>query len=162
MTPLKGVMFMCPVPQSNFYLSDSKRFKVKVGVFLVLMHEDKLLCLRRQNTGIEDGFYVVPMGGGLHEGETSLQAVIREALEEVNVTVKDEDLKLAHVMYRKHTQPDGYFFYHQDLYFVARIYTGIVKNLEPHKADDIQFINIKELPEKIVLAIPSIFFVLLF
>lgn len=131
--------------QSNFYLSESKRFKVKVGVMLVLIHEGNLLCLRRNNTGIEDGLYVVPMGG-LHEGETPLQAVIREAAEEVNITIKEEDLKLAHVMYRKHTQPDGYFFYQQDLFFMANSFTGIVRNLEPHKADDVRFFNINELP----------------
>src|SRR5476651_639463 len=104
---------MNSAPESTFYLSEAKRFKVKVGVFLVLMHEGGLLCLRRHNTGIEDGSYVVPMGG-VHEGETPLQALVREALEEVNVTLKEEDLKLIHVMHRKHTQPDGYFFYQQD------------------------------------------------
>jgi 8-oxo-dGTP pyrophosphatase MutT (NUDIX family) len=114
-------------------------------VLLVLIQDDQLLCLRRYNTGIEDGLYVVPMGG-LDEGETPLQAVIREAAEEVNITLKPEDLRLAHVMYRKHTQPDGYFFYKQDLFFVARQSTGIIQNLEPHKADDVRF-QFKELPQ---------------
>ncbi len=139
---------MNPVPQSNFHLSESKRFKIKVGVFLVLIHDGKLLCLRRYNTGVEDGLYVLPMGG-LHEGETPLQAVIREASEEVNVTLKVQDLKLAHVMYRKHTQPDGYYFYQQDLFFVANQFTGIVQNLEPHKADDVRFFNLEDLPENL-------------
>ena len=89
---------MNSIPQSRFYASESKRFKVKVGVFLVLINDRNLLCLRRYNTGIEDGCYVVPMGG-LHEGETPLQAIMREALEEVNVTLKDQDLRLAHVIY---------------------------------------------------------------
>lgn len=100
------------------------------------------------NTGVEDGLYVVPMGG-LHEGETPLQALIREALEEVNVTLKAQDLKLAHVMYRKHTQPDGYYFYQQDLFFVANQYTGIVRNLEPHKADDVRFFHLENLPDNL-------------
>lgn len=133
------------MPQSNFYIAEAKRFKVKIGVFLILINEGNLLCLRRQNTGIEDGLYVVPMGG-LQEMETPLQAVVREAIEEVNVTIKESDLKLAHVMYRKHTQPDGYFFYQQDLYFIAHHFTGVVCNLEPHKADDVSFFNIHDLP----------------
>jgi 8-oxo-dGTP diphosphatase len=131
--------------QTNFYLAEAKRFKVKIGVFLVLINEGNLLCLRRHNTGIEDGLYVVPMGG-LHETETPLQAVVREAFEEVNITIKESDLKLAHVMYRKHTQPDGYFFYQQDLYFMAHHFTGVVCNLEPQKADDVSFFNIHTLP----------------
>ena len=139
---------MNALSQSQFYVSESKRFKVNIVVLLVLIQDDQLLCLRRYNTGIEDGLYVVPMGG-LDEGETPLQAVIREAAEEVNITLKPEDLRLAHVMYRKHTQPDGYFFYQQDLFFVARQFTGIIQNLEPHKADDVRFFNLKELPQNL-------------
>lgn len=131
---------------TNFHIAESKRFKVKVGVFLVLLKNDSLLCLRRHQTGIEDGLYVVPMGG-LQEEETPLQAVVREALEEVNINVKDEDLLLKHVMYRKHTQPDGYFFYQQDLFFVADQFTGILHNLEPHKADDVRFFSLTDLPK---------------
>ena len=131
--------------QSNFHFAESKRFKVKMGVFLVLINEGKLLCLRRYNTGIEDGLYVVPMGG-VKEDETPIQSVIREAAEEVNVTLKDQDLTLSHVMYRKHTQPDGYFFYQQDLFFMATHFAGVIRNLEPHKADDVSFFNINQLP----------------
>ncbi|MBI2707780.1 MAG: NUDIX domain-containing protein [Proteobacteria bacterium] len=130
----------------NFHAAESKRFKVKIGVFLVLLKDDSLLCLRRHQTGIEDGLYVVPMGG-LQEGETPLQAVVREALEEVNLIIKDKDLILRHVMYRKHTQPDGYFFYQQDLFFVTDQFTGILRNLEPHKADDVRFFTLKDLPK---------------
>jgi 8-oxo-dGTP pyrophosphatase MutT (NUDIX family) len=133
---------------ANFQAAEDKRFRVKVGVFLVLFKDDALLCLRRYQTGIEDGLYVVPMGG-LQEEETPLQAVAREAREEVNLTVKHKDLLLKHVMYRKHTQPDGYFFYQQDLFFVAHQFTGILRNLEPHKADDVRFININDLPKSL-------------
>ena len=52
-------------------------------------------------------------------------------------------------MYRKHTQPDGYYFYQQDFFFVARRFTGIIQNLEPHKADDVRFFNLKELPQNL-------------
>ncbi len=65
------------------------------------------------------------------------------------MTLKVQDLKLAHVMYRKHTQPDGYYFYQQDLFFVANQFTGIVQNLEPHKADDVRFFNLEDLPENL-------------
>jgi 8-oxo-dGTP pyrophosphatase MutT (NUDIX family) len=139
---------MNALSQSQFYLSESKRFKAKVAVFLILLQDDHLLCLRRHNTGVEDGLYVVPMGG-VHEGETPRQAVIREVAEEVNITLNPEDLKFAHIMYRKHTQPDGYYFYQQDFFFVARRFTGIIQNLEPHKADDVRFFNLKELPQNL-------------
>lgn len=139
---------MINTSNTDFYLKELQRFKVKVGVFLVLIQDNRLLCLRRYNTGIEDGLYVVPMGG-LHEGETPLQAIIRETLEETNLTVNKQDLQLAHVMYRKHMQPDGYFFYQQDLFFLTHHYSGEVKNLEPHKADDVRFFNLNALPDNL-------------
>src|SRR5665213_3781990 len=135
-------------PQSTFYAGEQKRFRVKVGVFLVLMCDDRLLCLRRHNTGIEDGMYVVPMGG-LQENETPLEAVIREAAEEVNIKIESQDVTLAHVLYRKHTQPDGYVFFQQDMFFAVSKFTGVIRNLEPHKADDVSFFPLEELPQTI-------------
>jgi 8-oxo-dGTP diphosphatase len=129
-------------PQSTFYAGEQKRFRVKIGVFLVLICDRRLLCLRRHNTGIEDGMYVVPMGG-LQEDETPLEAVIREAEEEVNIKIEP---CLAHILYRKHTQPDGYVFFQQDMFFVASKFTGVIRNLEPHKADDVSFFPLEELP----------------
>lgn len=130
---------------NDFQAKDQKRFRVKMGVFLVLLRDGEVLCLRRANTGIEDGMYVVPMGG-VQEGETPLQAIVRESFEEVGAIVKPEDLRLAHIMYRKHTQPDGYFFYQQDLYFVAEKYEGEISNKEPEKADQVAFFPMTALP----------------
>lgn len=132
--------------ENQFHLAEAKRFRAKVGVFLVLIQDNQLLCLRRYNTGIEDGLYVVPMGG-LREGETPRAAVEREAAEEVNIKVVAQDLQLAHVMYRKHNQPDGYSFYQQDIYFLTQNYYGTLCNLEPEKADDVRFIPLDSLPE---------------
>ena len=69
---------------STFAAKEAQRFKLKVGVFVVLQQGDKVLMLRRFQTGISDGKYVLPMGG--HDGnETLISAVIREAQEEVNI-----------------------------------------------------------------------------
>ena len=53
-------------------------------------------------------------------------------------------------MYRKHTLPDGYIFYQQDLFFHVSKFSGIIKNLELHKADDVRFFNLSNLPTKLV------------
>lgn len=131
---------------SEFLRKEQQRFRVKMGVFLVLIDNGRVLCLRRANTGIEDGLYVVPMGG-VQEGETPLEAVIRESFEEVGVIIDPQDLTLAHLMYRKHIQPDGYFFYQQDIFFVTRRYKGEISNKEPHKADEVAFFPLDELPQ---------------
>ena len=130
----------------DFHRKEQERFKTKMGVFLVLIENDSLLCLRRANTGIEDGLYVVPMGG-VQEGETPLEAIVRESFEEVGVIVQPQDLTMAHLMYRKHTQPDGYFFYQQDIFFVTQRHTGQIENKEPHKADRVEFLPLTDLPD---------------
>lgn len=135
-----------PDLNSQFHQKEKMRFKVKVGVFLVLIKDGHVLCLRRANTGIEDGFYVVPMGG-LNEGETPLEAVVREGLEEVGAILDPNDLTFLHMMYRKHQQPDGYFFYQQDIYFGAQKFEGTIENKEPHKADRVEFLHLDDLPE---------------
>ena len=52
-------------------------------------------------------------------------------------------------MYRKHTQPDDICFYLQGFFFVAHHFTGIIQNLEPHKADDVRFFNLRKLPQNL-------------
>lgn len=131
-----------------FYKTESERFKVKVGVLLFLVEDGKILLLRRFQTGVEDGQYVVPMGG-LKEGETPIQALIREGEEEANIILSEGDIKLCHTMYRLHTQPDGYQFYQMDLFFECHHFEGVVKNMEPHKCDDLRFFDLKSLPDKI-------------
>lgn len=132
-------------PLAEFHRKEQQRFRVKMGVFLVLIEEGKLLCLRRAHTGIEDGLYVLPMGG-VQENETPLEAVVRESLEEVGAVIDPQNLTLAHLMYRKHTQPDGYFFLQQDYFFVAHTYEGQISNREPDKADEVAFFPLKALP----------------
>src|ERR1700728_4584432 len=93
----------------QFLDKEALRFKTKVGVFLFLMQEGQVLLLRRHNTGIADGRHVVPMGG-LQEGETVTQALLREAQEETSITLQPEQVQVCHVMHRLQQMPDGYRF----------------------------------------------------
>ena len=133
---------------SSFHAKEQRRFKAKIGVFLILEQDDQILMLRRHGTGIEDGLYVVPMGG-VDESETPLAAVVREAREEVGIEVRPEDLQFVHLTYRKHTMPDGYVFYQQDLFFRATDFSGKIINGEPEKADDVRFFQKDALPANV-------------
>lgn len=129
-------------------LKEAKRFKLKVGVFLVLVENNRVLLSRRYNTGIADGQHVLPMGG-LEEGETATQALIREAKEEVNLDLRAEGLRVAHVMHRLHHLPNGDFFPQVDLFFIPRSYEGVIQNREPHKCDELEFYPLNDLPSTI-------------
>ncbi len=121
---------------------DQERYKLSSFVSLILKKDDKVLLIRRFQTGSEDGMYGCA-GGGLDPDETITQAVIREAAEELGIIVKKEDLMVVHVVHRKtprNQQVIGFFF-------EAAVWQGIPENKEPHKCDDIQWFSFSELPE---------------
>ena len=130
----------------RFKEKEATRFKLKVGVFALIMNHDKVLLLRRFQTGSEDGMYVLPMGG--HDGNEPLtQTVIREAKEEVNITLKSEDLSVCHVMHRLHHMPQEELSFEQiDIIFSVKSYEGIIHNNEPDKCDALDFFPIADLP----------------
>lgn len=129
-----------------FAKKEATRFKVKVGVFLFLIKEDQVLLLKRYNTGIADGLYVVPMGG-LKEGETVSQALIREAHEEAGIILTSENIKMCHLMHRHHYMPQGLSFGQIDVFFKAEDYQGVIQNMEPDKCDELKFYPLEALPK---------------
>lgn len=129
----------------TFVAKEAQRFKMKVGVFLFLMRQDEILLLRRYRTGIEDGMYVVPMGG--HDGKEPLtHAVIREAEEEAGVSMRAKDLSVCHVMHRYHKMPQGLSFEQMDIFFKAEKYDGVITNREPDRCDELKFFSLHALP----------------
>lgn len=131
----------------KFLEKEARAFKVKMGVFLLLIQNNELLVLRRYNTGIADGRYVVPMGG-VKAGETATQALIRETKEETSIILQPEDASVCHVMYRFHQMPEGYNFPQVDVYFKAKRWSGTITNCEPHKCDELRFYPLQSLPDK--------------
>ncbi len=122
----------------------NQRFMVRAAVYLVLFKEGKVLLLRRYNTGWQDGNYTM-VGGHMESGETVFAALMREAREEAGVALKQENLRVAHTMYRKGDEAD-----YVDFFVVADTWEGEPKNLEPHKCDDMQWSPLARLPENIL------------
>ncbi len=117
-----------------------KRFALRCAVYVFLIKSNKLLLLRRKNTGWEDGKYGVP-SGHLEENESVLSAAAREAKEESGIYVNKEDLKMVHVMHRKVNHD------YIDIYFVVEKWSGKPFIAEKEKSDDIQWADINNLPE---------------
>lgn len=130
---------------STFAAKEAKRFKLKVGVFAVLIEQERVLLLRRFQTGIADGKYVLPMGG--HDGKEPLtHTLIREAKEEINIELKQENLSVCHIMHRFHPMPEGLSFEQIDIFFGIKRYEGTIQNNEPHCCDEIAFFSLDNLP----------------
>lgn len=120
-----------------------ERFKMRVTVHLILEHNNEFLLLRRYNTGYEDGNYSV-IAGHLNGNETIKEAMIREDLEEANITINDKHLKIVGVMHRKDGDESI------DYYLYTNKFSGNVRIIEPNKCDDLSFYKLDNLPDNII------------
>lgn len=114
--------------------------------YLVLLRDSNILLLRRSNTGFWDGSYSLP-AGHVESRESFSNAMVREAKEEIGVTLAPEDLRVAHVMHRK-SDTDG--SERVDAFFVVEKWEGEIVNMEPEKCDDLSWFSPDELPENII------------
>jgi len=121
-----------------------ERFKLTGDVHLVLLNRDaQVLFGRRQNTGFEDGAYHVP-SGHLEAGESVAAALIREAKEEIGVTIDPEHAEFAHVMHNSSGGGRVAFF------FTVHDWGGIPENREPGKCSELCWFPLDALPEHMI------------
>lgn len=127
-----------------------ERYTMPVSVQVMMIRENKILMTKRANTGYEDGKYCLP-GGHVEKSEEIKQAMIREANEEVGVTIKREDLQLYKVLNRK-TEYGGAYI---DFIFKTEIWEGEIQNKEKDKCDEIAWIDMHNIPCNIISYIPE-------
>lgn len=124
--------------------SDTRRYKLTGDVHLVLVDRGGYILFGlRQNTGFEDGAYHVP-SGHLEAGESVVETLIREAKEELGITVAAEHVEFAHVMHSKHGGGRAAFF------FTVQVWDGDPANLEPEKCGELRWFSRRQLPENLV------------
>ena len=94
-----------------------------------------------------DNQYDLP-GGHLESGEDLYDAMIREAKEEIGITIKRENMQIVHIFH---------YFSKDVLKFVFKVanYSGEIKNLEPEKCKEIRWIDINNLPENTIKGIKN-------
>ncbi len=114
-----------------------------VAVHLFFLQGDKVLLLRRSNTGWQDGKYSVP-AGHVELGESVTNAAIREAQEEVGVTLRPGDLAVVHVMNRNSDEQ------RIDFFLVPSRWSGELANCEPDKCDDLRWFPLDALADNVI------------
>ena len=122
-----------------------KRFSVNITVGLLLIKENKVLLMRRCNTGYMDGKYAF-VAGHVEEGENLKQAIVREALEEVGIKIKEEDLQYVCMVRRGDNNNYINFFLTTDKY------EGEPTIIEKDKCDDLIWCDINNIPENTIIA----------
>jgi mutator protein MutT len=121
----------------------NKRFRLIIDIHLLLIKDNQILLIKRQNTGYEDGKYHFP-AGHLEEGEPTTLALIRESREEIGIKIQPENCRLCHVMHNKSNNE------RISLFFEVKKWQGEIKNMEPEKCAEIKWFNIGSLPENMV------------
>lgn len=124
-----------------------ERHKIVPASYLVLFKGGKTLMLRRFNTGYEDGKYSL-VAGHVDKEETFTQCIVRESKEEAGVILNPADLKIAHVMQRKHEGKENNE--RIDVFFTAEKWTGEIENKEANKCDDLSWFSLENIPENTI------------
>lgn len=120
-----------------------ERYKFIGAVYLILIKENKVLLLKRANTGYEDGNYSL-VSGHMDGNETIKQAMIREANEEAGIIIDENDLEIVAFLHRK-TDPERL-----DFFLKCDKFSGEVTNMEPDKCSELSWYDINNLPENII------------
>lgn len=117
------------------------RHQLRVAVYLFLLNKKNILLVKRHNTGWKDGSFSLP-SGHLEKDEEIPSAMIREAKEEIGITIKKIDLTVSHVMHR--TSDKEYL----DFFFIATKWKGTPHNAEPSKCSEVSWRPISRMPKK--------------
>ena len=121
------------------------RYKSIIVVDLMLTRNNhgkiEILLALRKNTGYNDGKYELP-GGHVEEGEDLIDAMIREAKEELNIELKRENLSIVHILH--HYKADRIIFR-----ILAKKHEGNIQIGEPDKCEKLEWFDINELPNNI-------------
>jgi 8-oxo-dGTP pyrophosphatase MutT (NUDIX family) len=124
------------------------KLQSNIAVYLLLKRGDEILLSLRQNTGYRDGNWSV-VAGHVEEGESIVDAIIRETKEEADIVIKHDDLEVAHVMYYCDDYPYINFF------ITCERFSGEIRNAEPHKCGGLNFFRENDLPPNTVEAVKT-------
>lgn len=120
------------------YMAKTKNiFKVR----LLLFSQGRILLLHQTK---KNGGNLSLVGGTVDEGEHAKRSLVRESIEEAGIILKEEDLKLKHVLH-KLTDKE----HRMTLYFQADIYDGFPHTREPEKFKQAAWFNLDKLPAKL-------------
>ena len=117
--------------------------------YVVLRRADEVLLQLRQGTGYLDGHWSAAAAGHVEAEESASGAAIREAFEELGVSIAAEDLFPLTAMHRSQrsgTTVEG----RMDFFFTCATWTGTPRIMEPEKASDLAWFRLDELPEQMV------------
>lgn len=127
-----------------------ERYKTASAVMLFLMRERngkrEILLQKRQNTGYADGMWDCGAAGHVEMGETMRAAMVREAAEELGITLSPADVRFATLTHK--ASPDGTAYV--NAFFCAECGEEEPHIGEPEKCAELRWFQLGALPENLL------------
>lgn len=108
----------------------------------------QVLLQLREGTGYMDGYWAAAVAGHVEKGESVFEAAVREAKEEIAVTVDADDLTPHCAMHR--TGKGDAIDERVDYFFAVTTWSGEPMIVEPHKCADLRWFSLDGLPDPVV------------
>ncbi|MFE1289729.1 NUDIX domain-containing protein [Streptomyces sp. NPDC058751] len=114
-----------------------------LDVHLILRNGDEILCALRAGDAYGSGEWALPCGK-VNPGESLPAAAVREAYEELGVTIDPADLTVGHTVHGRHDVD------HIGVFFEVRTWSGTLTNREPEKCTALRWFPATKLPAPIM------------
>ena len=123
----------------------NEKHLIHSAVYGILRKDNKILLMRRFNTGYKDGFLTLP-AGHIEKDELPKETMLRELEEETGLICDFESIIGVYAMHRISDSGRTYV----DYYFEISKYNGNPEIKEPKKCDHIGWYDIEAIPEDIL------------
>ena len=122
-------------------MSKPERFKLPVGIFIMLRQGNKVLFQLRQNCSFSGHWGFV--GGHLDGNETIVSAAIREGKEEIGIDILPQNLNLKTIC---HSLNGAEYL---QFYFECSSWQGEIENKEPDRGARLDWFDLNDMPENV-------------
>ncbi|OYQ66667.1 NUDIX domain-containing protein [Aerococcus sp. 1KP-2016] len=83
------------------------------------------------------------ISGHVERGESVRQTIVREAMEEIDISISEDDLTFVGITHLRLDEEISYY----NFFFTSDTYQGTPKILEPSKHDDLAWFDLTDLPQ---------------
>ena len=126
-------------------------YRALSAVFPIILkteNERKYVLLhKRDNTGYRDNMWDIAGSGHVDAQETAIQALVREAQEELGIHIKPTGVRFAHLSHNVDSCGDETYY---NIYFFVTAFDGTPKIMEPEKCSDLNWFDVDSLPEDMI------------
>lgn len=123
--------------------------------YLVLRDKGKVLLAERKNSWFYDEHYGL-VSWHVEKNENFTDAIIREAKEEIGITIDRDALSIAHILQRMSDKNKSQYNQRIDAFFLADSRHGTIENKEPEKCADLARYPLNDLPDNIIPYIKTV------